>query len=96
LSAASRSDQFAGTAGLSIDGQAVALAIHPDTALSGKGVAIRQNQVDIAGDGDAVGNFHIAVDNIPAAAPFSRLVINHGDIVRSLFLAVFVQIFHII
>ena len=68
-----------------------------DTILTSTGTKLESvGVVDIAADGDAVGNFHIAVDHIPAAAPFSRLVVNHGDIVRSLFLAVFVQIFHII
>ena len=60
-------DQCAGAAALPIDGQAVAAG--DGNALAGsKGFPIRQDQMYIAGDGDACGDGYIFIDHIPATA----------------------------
>ena len=59
-------------------------------------VAIRQNQADIAGNGNTLTKGHIAVDHIPAIAPFFRRAINDSHIVGCLFSSARVKIFHAI
>ena len=52
--------------GLAVDGEAVVL-LHLDAAVDGEGAAVRQDQVHVAGDGDALVDGHIAAGHIPAA-----------------------------
>ena len=59
---------------LGIDGEAV-LSGDIDAAIDGQAAPVRQNQVDIAGDGDAVIDVNCSFSYIPAAFPF--------DIIRS-------------
>ncbi len=99
LTAASRSGQCAGAAALAVDGQAVAVVLHLDTAVYGEGTAVRQNQVDIAGDGDAAINSDgiigvAAVYYIPAAIPCGGGAVYHVDIVLGMATAIFVPILY--
>ena len=76
---------------LGINGKTVALC-HIDAAVDGQACVICQNQMNLAADGDAVVDGHIAVDHIPAAIPCGRAAVHHNDILCCLFTAVFVQI----
>ena len=66
--------QLARAARLPVDGQGVGAAVayiavivlHLNAAVDGESAAIRQNQVDIAADGDACADGHITGDHIPA------------------------------
>ena len=51
--------------------------------------------MDVAGDGDAVGDFHIAVDHIPAFSPCGGAVY-HVDAVFGIFIAIFVPILYVV
>ena len=61
--------------GLGVDGQAVGASVfyiciticHLDSAIDGKSIIIRQNQVDITFDGDAAADFNRVSHNVPAA-----------------------------
>ena len=76
---------------LGINGKTVALC-HIDAAVDGQACVICQNQMNLAADGDAVVDGHIAVDHIPAVTPCGCATFHHSDIICCPFIAVFVQI----
>ena len=79
----SRSLQRAATVRLAIDGKAVSFGDFNTTIRGGQLAPVRQNQVDMAGDGDALGvirtaDGNIAVDHVPAVAPCSLICHNRS------------------
>ena len=76
---------------LGINGKTVALC-HIDAAVDGQACAIRQNQVNLAADGDAAADGHITFDHIPACTPCDRAAFHLSDRIRCLYTAVCVQI----
>ena len=77
--------------GLGINSKTVAVC-HIDAAVDGQACAIRQNQVNLAADGDAAADGHITFDHIPACTPCDRAAFHLSDRIRCLYTAVCVQI----
>ena len=62
---------------LGINSKTVVLC-HIDAAVGGQACTICQNQVNLAADGDAAADGHIAVDHIPAIAPCGCTAVHHS------------------
>ena len=77
ITACGQRSHFRLVIGLGINGKTVALC-HIDAVVDGQSCAIRQNQVDIPGNGDEFINCYIAVDHIPAAIPCGRAAVHHN------------------
>ena len=89
--AAAGDDQLAGAPALAVDGQ-VSHAL--DAAVDGQGAAVRQDQVDAAGDGDVAGDGDAALYHIPAVWPCGAAAGHIRGGFTGLCLAFHVQIGH--
>ena len=70
---------------LGIDGKAVSFGDF-NTIRGGQLAPVRQNQVDMADDGDAAVDSSIAVDHVPAVAPYSLSCHNRSRFCRAIML----------
>ena len=85
---------------LPVDGQGVAIVLHPNAVVDREGAAVRQNQTDIAGNDDSTVDGHFSPCHIPGGcsfgAPVDDVFGHFRGVGADLLCAVFVQIGHVV